>query len=249
MLVNHTSAEIATQRLREAILRGDLRPGSKLHQDQLAETLQVSRTPLRTALASLSQAGLVAYESNRGFRVREFSYADMIGAFEVRAELEATACRLAARHVTPEILLELNSLVAEGERALEPGELLPENLVPYRQMNVRFHESLMKAAGNPWIREFVDRLHNVPMASDRIIMWQDFNVISRSHDDHHRIVNALARGEGERAAAIMREHIIFSLEHLLDQLGVQREDYVQMSTTLRSEVNGPERRPRKKRGK
>lgn len=225
---NHTNAEMAAQRLREVILRGELKPGEKLHQDQLADQLGVSRTPLRSALAALTQTGLVVYESNRGFRVREFSHADVIGTFEVRAELEALACRLAVPNMTPAVTARLEALLAEGDALLAPGVLRPENLGPYRQMNVGFHETVMRVADNPWISDFVHRLHNVPMASDRVIMWRDFEVIHRSHDDHHRIARALSRSQGERAAALMREHILFSLEHLLSHLDKHPDDFMRV---------------------
>lgn len=242
MTETHTNTEIAAERLREVILRGELRPGERLHQDQLAEMLGVSRTPLRTALTALAQSGLVVYESNRGFRVREFSHIDVVGTFEVRAELEATACRIAARNMTGDVVAELEALVAEGDALLSAGTLLPENLGPYRQMNVAFHDTVIRVAANPWIRDFVQRLHNVPMASDRIIMWRDYEVIRRSHDDHHRIARALAMGQGERAAAIMREHVTYALEHLLSHLGQHPEDFMRLPT--RSDET-----PRRKRRK
>ncbi|WP_265502560.1 GntR family transcriptional regulator [Paracoccus beibuensis] len=243
MQESHTSTEIATERLRELILEGGIKPGEKLHQDQLAEQLGLSRTPLRTALTTLTQTGLVVYESNRGFRVREFSISDMKGAFEVRAELEATACRLAADNMTPEVGAELLQLVAHGDQLLSPGLLLPENLGPYRQMNVRFHDLIMRTAANPWIVDFVQRLHNVPMASDRIIMWRDHGVIARSHDDHHRIAQALSNAQGTRAAALMREHIIFALEHLLDHLEQHPEDILRRPT---KDLGRPTTRNRRK---
>lgn len=226
----HTSTELAAEKLREAILSGDLRPGEKLHQDKLAEMLGISRTPLRTALTTLSQTGLVSYESNRGYYVREFSFADVEGAFTVRAELEATACRLAAANMTPEAGRHLQELVEEGDRLLAGGCLPPENLAPYRRMNVSFHTTVMTVAANPWIREFVERLHTIPMASDRVIMWRDFDVIRRSHDDHHRIARALACRQAERAAALMREHIVFALEHLRTQLDLHPEDFLRVPT-------------------
>nr|WP_172330351.1 GntR family transcriptional regulator [Mangrovicoccus sp. HB161399] len=223
-----TSTEIAVARLRETILRGELRPGDKLHQDQLAEMLGVSRTPLRTALTALTQSGLVVYESNRGFRVREFSYEEMVGAFEVRAELEAMACRKAAANMTTEVAERLAALVEEGDALLAPGELVADNLGSYRQMNVAFHDLVIRIAGNPWIRDFVERLHDVPMASDRIIMWRDYDVIRRSHDDHRRIARALARGQGDRAGAIMHEHITYALEHLLSHLELYPDDFLRV---------------------
>ena len=225
-----SSEEIATLRLREAILEGAVKPGERLHQDHLAELLGISRTPLRTALTTLTQSGLVVHETNRGFRVREFSVSDMRGAFEVRAELEATACRMAAERMTDAVAARLTALVEEGDRLLSPGALLPENLNAYRQMNVGFHDTVMRTAGNIWISDFVHRLHNVPLASDRIIMWEDYGVIARSHDDHHRIAHALAQGQGMRAASLMREHIIYALEHFLKHLEMNPESLLRRPT-------------------
>lgn len=224
----HTSTELATERLREAILSGDFLPGDKLHQDRLAEMLGTSRTPLRAALTTLAQTGLVSYTSNRGFHVREFSLAEVEGAFTVRAEMEALACRLAAANITDEGRRCFDALVAEGDRLLSPGVLLPEHLPDYRRMNVNFHTLVMKLAGNAWIHSFVAQLHNVPAASDRVIMWRDFKVIARSHDDHHRIARALSQGQGERAAAIMREHITFAMEHLRLQLKLYPQDFLRI---------------------
>lgn len=225
-----TTTEMATERVREAILSGEFLPGDKLHQDRLAELFGMSRTPLRQALTTLAQTGLVSYASNRGFYVREFSFSDVAGAFAVRAELEAMACRFAADNINDEGRRILFDLVSEGDRLLEPGALLPDNLPSYRRMNVNFHTTVMRLANNPWIVNFVESLHNVPAASDRVIMWRDFKVIVRSHDDHHRIARAIAKGQGERAAAIMHEHITFALEHLHSQLELYPQDFLRMPT-------------------
>lgn len=224
----YNSTDLATRKVREAILSGKLLPGDKLHQDRLADMLGISRTPLRAALTTLAQSGLVNYESNRGFAVREFSFDEVAGAFAVRAELEAMACRLAATRMTEVANRRLAQLVADGDRLLESGELRPESLADYRQMNVDFHTMVMELSGNPWIASFVESLHNVPAASDRVIMWRDFRVIERSHDDHHRIAHALARGQGERAGAIMHEHITFALEHLQLQLQLYPQDFLRV---------------------
>jgi GntR family transcriptional regulator of vanillate catabolism len=224
----HTSMELAAESLREAILSGSLLPGDRLHQGKLAEMLGISRTPLRAALTTLAQTGLVSYESNRGFAVREFFFEEVAGAFAVRAELEAMACRLAANHMTDETNNKLARLVAQGDSLLASGSLLPDNLGEYRTMNVEFHTTVMQLSGNPWITTFIQSLHNVPAASDRVIMWRDFDVIRRSHDDHHRIAHALSLRQGERAAALMREHITFALEHLQQQLKLYPQDFLRV---------------------
>ena len=228
MIEPHTTMELALERLRESILSGAFLPGEKLHQNRLAEMLGISRTPLRAALTTLAQTGLVSYESNRGFIVREFSFAEVAGAFAVRAELEAMACRLAAANMTDEAEQQLAEIVADGDRQLEGEALLPENLGAYRRMNVAFHSLVMQLSGNPWISTFMQSLHNVPAASDRVIMWRDFDVIRRSHDDHRRIAHALSKRQGERAAALMREHITFALEHLQLQLELYPQDFLRV---------------------
>ncbi len=95
-------------------------------------------------------------------------------------------------------------------------------------MNVDFHTTVMQLSGNPWLATFVQRLHDVPAASDRVIMWRDFRVIERSHDDHRRIATALSKAQGERAAAIMREHITFALEHMQVQLQLYPQDFLRV---------------------
>ena len=224
----HTSSEQVLERLREVILRGELLPGEKLHQDRLADTLGVSRTPLRTALTALTQSGLVVYEANRGFRVREFSFDEMLAAFRVRAELEALACKLAAPRISDADLVFLKHLVVLGNSLIEGGVLRTEVLSEYRQMNVDFHTTILRASGNEWIQTFIDQLHNVPLASDRVIMWHDYNVIARSHDDHRRIAKALAVRDGTRAAGIMYEHIVFAADHLTDHLKQRPEDFMRV---------------------
>lgn len=219
-----TSADQAASAIRELILEGSVAPGAPLRQDELARQLGVSRTPLRTALASLSRDGLVEYSANRGYRVRSFAIADIKAAFEVRSTLEALACRLAGQAgLSAADFATLSQAVAEGDAILAEGRLAPERLAAYRRMNVTIHSTIIAAAGNPWLSDFVKRTHDVPMASDRIILWEDFDIIRRSHDDHHRILHALRQGDGERAGRLMQEHVIFAGEVLMGHLASQRD--------------------------
>lgn len=215
---NQTNVESAVQRLREAILAGELQPGQRLHQNQIAEMLGVSRTPLRSALSMLAETGLVVYESNKGFRVREYSPEQIRHAFVVRAELEALACQLAAPNMTDDAVQELRTLADTGDALLAGTSLRPDNHAAYRDMNVTFHANIIKYAANPWLKEMIDRIYNVPLISDRVIIWKDREIFLRTHDDHHRIAHALGRRDGARASALMREHVIFSIEYMLDQL-------------------------------
>jgi len=216
--VTQTSTQAIAQILRERILEGSILPHSTLRQDALAQELGVSRTPLRTALAELARDGLVTYEANRGYAVRSFNNDDIKAAYEVRAALEGLACRLAASQITAEHLARLQACVDTGDRILASGRLDPEDLAPYRRMNVDFHETIMAASANPWVVDFVTRAHNVPLSSDRIFYWEEYAIIHRSHDDHHRILAALRKGDGQRAERLMAEHVINAGDVLLEKI-------------------------------
>ena len=93
--------------IEEAIVSGELEPGTVLRQEQLSEQFNVSRTPIREALRRLAALGLVSFVPNRGVRVRTISREELHEAFMVRAELEALATEVAATKMTPEELAEL----------------------------------------------------------------------------------------------------------------------------------------------
>lgn len=214
-----TSTSEVAALLRERILAGDVPPGTRLQQIPLSEELGVSRTPLREALALLATQGLLIYEPNRGYAVRAFSVAEITSAFEVRARLESLACNICATKGLDRAALDvLQRCVVRGDKILAKGLLDPADLAPYRQMNVEFHELIINSSGNPLIADFVARCHDIPLASDRVFVWEDFSVIARSHDDHHRIAEAIASRDAERADYLMREHIRFAGQILVRRI-------------------------------
>ncbi|MBJ6128132.1 GntR family transcriptional regulator [Microvirga splendida] len=206
-----TSAAEVADLLRERILSGEIPPGRRLQQIPLSEELAVSRTPLREALALLARDGLLDYEPNRGYAVREFRLTDVIQAFEARGRLEALAASLCARNgLQGGVLDRLSAVLADGDKILSKGMLDPDDLPAYRMMNVEFHETILEQSGNRWVVDFVRQCQNVPLASNRVFIWDDFETIKRSHDDHHRILAAIRERDAERADYIMREHILYA---------------------------------------
>jgi len=204
-----TDATEAAALLRERLLNGEFMPGVRLQQIPLAATLGISRTPLREALLTLAREGLLSYEPNRGYAVRAFGAPDIEQAYQVRAQLEAFACHLCARQGLPEIALEvLTDCLARGDKILTSGQLSPDDLPDYRAMNVTFHEAILEGARNRFVSDFVRQTQNLPFASDRVFVWENHAVISRSHDDHHRIFRAIRDRDAARAEALMREHVI-----------------------------------------
>lgn len=206
-----TLSQHVTETLRAWVLQGRLRPGTRVEEIPVAEALKVSRTPVRAALAALAMEGLIDHQPKRGYLVRAFALEDILAAYEVRSVLEGLACRrIAALGVDDATAGVLRQCLIEGDRILAKGVLLAEDLAPYQQMNVTLHNTLIQAARNPWVARFGTQAQAVPFASDRIMLWHDHGVILRSHDDHHRIVQAVTAGDAARAEQLMREHVYYA---------------------------------------
>lgn len=206
-----TLAQDVTETLRDWILHGQIQPGERLEEIPLAEKLGVSRTPVRAALGTLANEGLVDHQPKRGYLVRGFDMEAIAAAYDVRAVLEGLACRNAAtRGLTEAQSQRLQDALAEGDRILARGELRTEDHAPYQQMNVTIHDTLLQASGNPWVNRFAEQAQNIPFASDRIILWDDHPIILRSHGDHHRIIEAVIARDAVRAEELMREHVYYA---------------------------------------
>lgn len=206
-----TLSQQVTETLREWILHGKFGPGTRIEEIPVAEMMSVSRTPVRAALATLSSDGLLDYQPKRGYTVRVFALEEITAAYEVRSVLEGLACRKAAeRGLTSAQTATVKKALALGDEILGKGRLDPEDHAPYQQLNVDIHSTILAASGNAWVERFAGQAHHIPYASDRIMLWEDHRVIWRSHDDHHRIVQALLARDARRADELMREHVYYA---------------------------------------
>ena len=195
-------------RLKNAILLGHYAPGSRLTELGLADDMQTSRTPVIAALKALTEQGLVRYASNRGYWVREFSVREILEAYDIRATLEGMACRLAAeRRLSEDVVRLLEECIDIGTGVVSGTQLAESDHDTYRQMNVTFHDTILHACENHQLIEFVRRANEIPLASDRMVMWTSLDVVRRSHDAHVRVLDAIKNGQGTRAEMLMREHV------------------------------------------
>jgi len=206
-----TLSQDVTDTLRDWILHGRFKPGERVEEVPISLAMGVSRTPVRAALATLANEGLIDHQPKRGYQVRAFELRDILAAYEVRSVLEGLACRGAAlRGLTDAQVLTVRECLAQGDRILGKGALLPEDHEPYQKMNVTLHNTLIEAAANPWLGRFSEQAHNIPYASDRIVLWENHPLILRSHGDHHRIVEAIIERDPSRAESLMREHVYYA---------------------------------------
>jgi GntR family transcriptional regulator of vanillate catabolism len=203
-----TLAQSVTESLRAALIDGRFGPDEKLNEESLSATLRVSRTPVRSALHSLAAEGLLDYVPNRGYSVRGVDLARLSSVFDVRGVLEGLAARLAAERAMPEALQAACRLaLAEGDRVIRKGRLVAADRAIFADVNSRIHAAVLDAADNRMLIDMTRLCHNIPVSSDRNVLWDDYAWLRRSHDDHHRIFDAILLRDAPRAEHLMREHI------------------------------------------
>lgn len=198
--------------VRELVFSGAFRPGDRLSEITMSDRLNLSRTPVRAALARLEQEGILETIPSGGYAVRAFSEADIIDAIELRGVLEGTAARLAAeRGVTPSRLAALNALVADLDVivAVATAEM---DFQAYVEKNAEFHEMLKTLSGSRIIAREIERVARLPFAGPSAFMNTQSDVpefrasLVIGQAQHRAIANAIELREGARAEAVAREH-------------------------------------------
>lgn len=205
--------ETVLMQLRDLILRGEFEPGQRLAEQQLAERLGASRTPVRAALVTLEQEGLLEVSGTGKYLVRQFTPREVSDAIAVRGHLEGMAARLVAEHGVPrQLQLDLEACLADGDRLLAVDPLGYENYAGYAAMNDRFHALVLQACGNRALQRAVALNNALPFAPASAMLpmmstaEQDREWMLYAHRQHHMLFDALRRGEGARAQALAVEH-------------------------------------------
>ncbi len=203
----------ALLRLREMVLAGELPGGSRIAEVVVAERLGVSRTPVRAALMRLEQEGLLDVLPGGGYAVRTFTERDASQAIELRGTLEGLAARLAAEQGAPSVLLgEAHACLDRIDALLAPPALDDEGFSAYVRLNEQFHSLLSQMSGSSVVIKELERVVRLPFASPSGFVVVQANsghardMLVVAQDQHRQVLDAIARREGARAEAIMREH-------------------------------------------
>ncbi|HET6659098.1 MAG TPA: GntR family transcriptional regulator [Rubrobacter sp.] len=194
------------ERLRALILTGEYGPDERLIEEQLAERLGVSRTPVRQALTMLEAEGLVEITPNRGATVCSFSIEDVWDIYDLRAVLEGHAARRAAGRIERRELERLRELAREMEGL--PGQFddHEEEIRALVALNQEFHGTIVEASRNRRLERLINRTVEIPLMF-KAFYWYTLHERTISNHYHRRILEALENGDAERAEIIMREHV------------------------------------------
>jgi DNA-binding GntR family transcriptional regulator len=194
------------ERLRALILTGEYGPDERLIEEQLAERLGVSRTPVRQALTMLEAEGLVEITPNRGATVCSFSIEDVWDIYDLRAVLEGHAARRAAGRIERRELERLRELAWEMEGL--PGQFddHEEEIRALVALNQEFHGTIVEASRNRRLERLINRTVEIPLMF-KAFYWYTLHERTISNHYHRQILEALENGDADRAEIIMREHV------------------------------------------
>ena len=205
------------ERLRAAIVSGELQPNERLVEADLSSRLGAGRSAVRTALTRLAQEGLIEQERNRGARVRKIGKEEAIQIYEARAALETLAARRAAQNATAADADSLRAILGEMRARLDEGDLLGAS-----DHNARLHRRLLDIAGHA----IVDRL--VGTLNSQLVRFQYRTILvpgraKRSFAEHTAIVEAVAAGDPDAAETAMRRHLGAATDALRESVAYIRE--------------------------
>jgi len=206
-----TMEDLASDFVREAILQGLFRPGQRLQQDYIAELLGMSRMPVRAGIRKLETEGLVVFHRYRGATVRLLTPPEIAEIYQIRVLLESHLIELAAQHLTPEILSELQESADHVHSASDetPG---------WVERRREFYGKLYSLAGRPRIAELVSDLRR---EVGPYLVMRDAVSSDRSQF-HLSVLKYLQVGDVAGATEALSKHlseVSLQLQNLVDGLG------------------------------
>lgn len=193
--------DVVFNTLREAILKGELKPGERLMELQLAAKLGVSRTPIREAIRMLEQEGLAVTIPRRGAEVAKMTEKDMEDVLQIREALEILAVRLACDKISEEQTFLMGKRLSIFENAIKLADVKQ-----ITQADVEFHETIYTIADNPKLVGMLSNLRE-QIYRYRVEYLKDEKNYPTLVDEHRKIVQALRKHDKETAAAMTKEHL------------------------------------------
>lgn len=204
--------DVVFNTLREAILRGELKPGERLMEVKLANKLGVSRTPIREAIRKLELEGLVKMIPRRGAEVAEITEKSLLDVMEVREALEELSVVLACDRMTKEELDELKRVAVKFEDVSKT-----DNVTRIAEVDVAFHDVIYKSTQNAKLVSLLNNLRE-QMYRYRVEYLKDPAVYPKLIEEHNQIIKDLEGKKKEEVKKIMSEHITNQIESVRDTI-------------------------------
>jgi DNA-binding GntR family transcriptional regulator len=199
------------ENLKHSIVRGKISSGEWLVESHIAETLGISRTPVREAIHKLEREGLIERQPRGGFTVLGLKRSDIEETFGIRSVLEGYAARLAAIKHDAQELEELENKIAEFQKALDRKKM---NLLP--AINTEFHDLLYGLSKSPKLVNMINGLRDQIYRYRQMIL-KERQFASTSNQDHKKMLKYIRKRDAEGAERVVREHILRGQEMVLKE--------------------------------
>lgn len=205
------TADVVARRIGQAILSGQIAPGTRLREETLAKQFSVSRTPVREALIMLSASGLAEVEPNRGATVLQLTADDVAEVYHLRALLESESAALAARRAsleTAELLGKVCDRMGELHHAPASEQLAADTF---------FHYTIAEASGSPRLHALVRQVSAIPEAYRSSMPYTSGDMTEAERQ--HRAIAAAIRGRSHaQARALMHGHVTWAGKLAVERL-------------------------------
>ena len=212
-------ADAAYEAIRSGIRMGQILPGARLQEGELANQLGTSKTPVREALGRLISDGLASSSGRTGVYVTRLSQDEMADLYEARGIIEPPLARFAAERATDDDIQALWESVAEFERALHA-----DNIYSLMDLDSQFHEMIASIAGNSMLADARERLDNcIAIARVTSLRRSQRRTSALSLKEHSQIAEAIANHDSKKAERRMAEHIRKRREGLLGKAPTKAE--------------------------
>jgi DNA-binding GntR family transcriptional regulator len=205
--------EVAYDRLKDAIRHADIPPGEPLSENRISKVLGISRTPVREALQMLSQEGLVEIMPGRGVTVAARSFREILDVLYIRLILEPELTRQAADNISQEQIDVLWESLHQMEEAVENADRSGWSIA-----DTAWHDTLSEACPNQLLGELVLQLRNRVHRYASIDHKLKIRQLRNGTAEHRVIVQAIAAGDSDAAAAAMQDHLESLRKNLFDHL-------------------------------
>ena len=201
--------DVVFNTLREAILKGELKPGERLMELQLAAKLGVSRTPIREAIRMLEQEGLAVTIPRKGAEVARMTEKDMEDVLQIRDALDELAASIACEQISEEELAELRHTMHEFEESTKTGDVKR-----IAEADVRFHDIIYHATRNVKLENMLNNLRE-QMYRYRLEYLKDTDSHEKLDGEHQAIFENIRNGDKEAVCTMVGQHIDNQKEAIL----------------------------------
>ena len=213
---HQTLREKILETIRDAILKGSLKPGERVSEPELAERFGISRTPIREAFRQLESEGYLEVMPRKGAVVASLSERDVVEFYSIKSILEGHAARIAAERMSERDLERLEAINAKLEQIATGGDIKT-----FFRVHNEFHELFIKASGNDKLTELINQLV-LKFNRLRLASLAQPGRMAISVQEHRKIIEAFRNHDGDKAENLVRHTATIGAEVLIQSLAQEQ---------------------------